>query len=70
VCLLSDLSEVHLRGSLHQPLLVEHQEEPEETQDNYFFKIIKKLCSSNGFASSSKTWKPQKKNSTCCNGNP
>uniref|UniRef100_A0A0A9EBC2 Uncharacterized protein n=1 Tax=Arundo donax TaxID=35708 RepID=A0A0A9EBC2_ARUDO len=28
VCLLSDLPEVHLHGSRHQPLLVEHQEEP------------------------------------------
>jgi hypothetical protein len=26
---LSDLTIVHLHGSLHQPLLAEHQEEPE-----------------------------------------
>jgi hypothetical protein len=41
VCLKSDLPEVHLRGSLHQPLLVEHQEEPEETKHDYSARIIK-----------------------------
>ena len=52
-----------------QPLLVEHQEAPEETKHNYFARIIKSLFQRWLF-SNSKTWKAEKENSTCCNGRP